>query len=203
MDYLDLGLALGFSSYENPSGAIYEQCKDESRNSNADGDVSFRATNLSWTNDDAMDEGEEPVEVIGDMSFSVNDCESGCHECREAWMSDDADNVYASCQDARPMRYGQLCKSNANTKMCSPGDDYCLKSYPYGDPARFKSRDAGCRSLPDAYLENLEYGKKKCKSRVGLCPECDFGQKCRWSYRADDADIWKGATAMCRCFESF
>lgn len=45
-------------------------------------------------NDDDGDDDEPAFEVIGDISWSVNDCAEGCHECYDAWMSDDPSNFY-------------------------------------------------------------------------------------------------------------
>ena len=47
---------------------------------------SFRSLDLD--NPD-WDEDDSAHEVYGDLSNSVNDCYTGCHECYDAWMSDD------------------------------------------------------------------------------------------------------------------
>lgn len=139
-------MGLGFSSYENAFGAIVDQC-DNVDAADADAPFALSASNFSWTNNDAMeddaddqdddeDDNEPAYEVIGDVSFSVNDCIVGCHQCHDAWMSDDPSFVYQQCLDERPMRFGRICGANANTDLCNPGDDHCVKSYPYGDPRR-------------------------------------------------------------------
>ena len=32
-----------------------------------------------------------------------------------------------------------------------------------------------------------------------LCKFCEEGERCSWSYRNDDPDLWRGYSAMCRC----
>lgn len=86
--------------------------------------------------------------------------------------------------------------------MCNPSDDFCMMSFPYGDPKRNRSDDAGCRSLPNSYYSDdseIKYGRKVCKNKNGFCKLCDDWERCTWSYRLDDDDKWRGATAMCRC----
>lgn len=173
-------------------------------------DVDLRVTmsEISWTSGDSVVEEEEDeedaYEVIGDAADNINQCDTGCHECYNAWMSNDVTNIYQICLEYRQMRFGTMCRDNHDASRCNWQNDFCLKSYPFGDPDRFASDDSACRTVPDSYLDNsnLKYGRKTCKDRAGLCPYCAEWESCNWSYLSDDPDKWRGYSAMCRCKET-
>ena len=102
------------------------------------------------------------------------------------------------------MKYGNACKERYRGVTCNSDDRYCLKSYPYGDPDKYKSDQKGCRSVPDTYLDSsqLKKAKRECPLSKGICGTCCDEEDCFWSYRKDDADKGKGATAMCRCMKN-
>jgi len=134
-------------------------------------------------------------------SASISDCGDDCFECNLCYMSNDPDNLYPVCNDFRPMRYSSPCtyKSRWTGDLCNANGP-CFKSYPFGDPEKYRAPDAECRTLPNPYLDlsAMKYGTRTCKTKQGFCSECS-GEPCNWSYRTDDPDRWKGATAMCRC----
>ena len=197
-------MAVAMSSYK--VGANYDLADDCDGNAQTDMDAAMVISNIKWTEGDSLvepDEDEDPEEIIGDIADDLNLCEEGCHECYNAWMSNDESNVYQVCLEDRPMRFGRPCSSGQDSSRCHSENAYCLNSFPYGDVDKYRSDDAACRTVPDSYLDedNLLYGRKRCKDRVGLCPYCGSSQRCSWSYRADDPDAWRGYSAMCRCVD--
>jgi hypothetical protein len=104
--------------------------------------------------------------------------------------------------DERVMKYGKKCEniSKWNHDICND-EGLCLRSYPYGDPAKTHSEEAKCRTPPASHIDGpFEYGKA-CKSSVaGLCSYgCSENEVCSNSWLAKDPLQKKSASATCRC----
>lgn len=152
------------------------------------------------------EEGEEDGElIIGEPTDSLSECEAGCTECRMSWREFTPNVVEATCMDTREMKYNKKCpnKKKWKNEKCN-AEGHCVKSYPFGDPDKMRSKEAACRTVPDALVnndnDNFKFSKKKCKSKNGLCGfGCEKNEVCRNSFLKDDDLKWKGASAMCRC----
>jgi len=157
--------------------------------------------NIRWTQGDAIVEGE-PEEVIGDVSMHLSDCDEGCSECHDAWMSNDPENFYQVCTDWTVYRFGNPCKiERHDISRCSWNDVECLWSYDYSDPRKFRSDTKACRTVPPSFITNeFKFGKKVHKNNnKGICRFTEGCSTCQWSWVTDDENKWKGASAMNRC----
>jgi len=133
----------------------------------------------------------DDIEVI-EPSNSLEDCEEGCFECYNAYMLYSPADVYQVCKETRAIKFGNKCPNNKkyNDERCN-AEGQCLKSYPYEDPKKWRSRDTACRTVPEAYLnpDLVKYAKKTCrKSKQGMCSTCSDDEKCSWSYLIEDPD---------------
>merc|ERR1712029_1306822 len=49
-------------------------------------------------------------------------------------------------------------------------EGHCVKSSPFGDPDKMRSKEAACRTVPDALVnndnDNFKFSKKKCSLRM-------------------------------------
>jgi hypothetical protein len=155
-------VAIGMSSYSvGENNSIDEFCELRA----GEGNVTF--SNFRWTNDDAIYE-EPAFEVMAGPSPRISDCGDDCYECNQCYMSNDPDNVYPVCNDYRPMRFSSPCpnKGRWNEDICNENGP-CFKSYPFGDPEKYRAPDAACRTLPEPYLDlsAMKYGSKVCKTK--------------------------------------
>lgn len=152
------------------------------------------------------EEGEEDGElIIGEPTDSLSECEAGCTECRMSWREFTPDVVEATCMDTREFKYNKKCpnKKKWKNEKCN-AEGHCVQSYPFGDPDKMRSKEATCRTVPDALVNNdnadFKFSKKKCKSKNGLCGfGCEKNEVCRNSFLKEDGLKWKGASGMCRC----
>merc|ERR1711993_128751 len=99
------------------------------------------------------EEEKEQVLVWGDAAPSLTEGMCGtmnCTECRESWFDGDASSKEYRCKDETEYRYTNMCNNNKRKKndLCMTGDEFCHWSYPAGDPKKWKSEDAACRSIP-------------------------------------------------------
>jgi len=161
-------------------------------------------SNIRWVADDSIQTDGEMI--VGEAADSLDQCEPGCTECRKCWNEFYPNEIEITCLDTREMKYNRKCpnKGRWSSEKCT-GTGFCVKSYPFGDPDKMRSKEAACRTVPDALAVSDKdlYGwsKKKCKSKNGLC---SFGcskkrEVCRNSWLLDDEDKWAGSSAMCRC----
>lgn len=54
----------------------------------------------------------EAREIIGTAADKLSQCDEGCTECRNAWMSDNESNVYQVCKDTTVYKYSNPCKES-------------------------------------------------------------------------------------------
>lgn len=122
-------------------------------------------------------------------------------------MSDDETNVYPVCTDWTVYRYGNPCKlERHDISRCAGATDeeYCLWSYDFADPAKFRSETKACRTVPQSYYNSdnseFKFSKKAQKNNnKGICRFAEDCSVCKFSWRNDDEQRWKGATNMARC----
>ena len=143
-----MALAVSSQNLDTDSDLV-DECASNER---SEDDSLVTISNIKWTINEAH--AEEPEEIISVVADNLNQCEEGCHECFNAWMSNDIDNVYQTCVDYRPMKFGRPCGPLQDQSKCNRENDYCLHSYPYGDLDKYRSVDASCRSVPDSYLDH-------------------------------------------------
>ena len=108
--------------------------------------------------------------------------------------------IWYQCVDTTIYKFGNECKNRHDKSMCAT-EGHCHKSYPHGDPEKMRSEHAGCRTIPDHYLEgDFKFGRRDSWSPTcGLCKDgCGEGS-CHNSWLRSDPDKWKSASAMCRC----
>lgn len=190
-------MAVGISVYENDN----EFC--EAAGTGCDQSM-LVVSEIRWTSGDSIVEvAPEPELIIGGPAERLDMCEDGCTQCNDSWMSDDETFIFQTCTDWTVYRYGGKCGKRLDQSLCNTGSDqYCHKSYPHGDPDKYSSIDAACRTVPPSYIEGeFNYATKECrKATAGLCRYGCNGT-CHNSWFIDDEEKWKGASAMCRCKE--
>ena len=123
----------------------------------SDEDVTPTPEDESGEDEGSDEEGEsdeEAYEIIGEATEYLFECEEGCTECRNAWMSDDPEFYYPVCTDDTVYRYGNACKEKHDRSRCNYGDDMfaCQMSYDFSDSAKFKSDTKACRTVPDSLM---------------------------------------------------
>lgn len=123
----------------------------------SDEDVTPTPEDESGEDEGSDEEGEsdeEAYEIIGEATEYLFECEEGCTECRNAWMSDDPEFYYPVCTDETVYRYGNACKEKHDRSRCNYGDDMfaCQMSYDFSDSAKFKSDTKACRTVPDSLM---------------------------------------------------
>jgi len=161
-------------------------------------------SNIQWNTDDSIEDPRGPI-ITGGPSPRLDDCvEEGCTQCSDGWYEFVPDDIFPVCTDYTVYKYSHVCSNTGkfNSATCNPDSEFCMKSYPWGDPDRHRSDHAQCRTAPMA-MENkeYEYSLKECRtSTSGLCANgCDAGQECRNSWPIDDEFKWKSSEAICRC----
>jgi len=161
-------------------------------------------SNIQWNTDDSIEDPRGPI-ITGGPSPRLDDCvEEGCTQCSDGWYEFVPDDIFPVCTDHTVYKYSHVCSNTGkfNSATCNPDSEFCMKSYPWGDPDRHRSDHAQCRTAPMA-MENkeYEYSLKECRTPTsGLCANgCDAGQECRNSWPIDDEFKWKSSEAICRC----
>lgn len=192
-------MALGVSVYE---AGVHNEISDTCTTSCSAPKAII--SNLQWNKDDSIEDPRGPI-ITGALSNSLMDCvEEGCTECRDGWHEFEPANVFPVCTDFTVYKYGNACSNvgRFSAATCNPADDYCMISYPWGDPERHRSEHAQCRSAPSGMNEGeCEYSTKECRTPTsGLCAMgCEDGQECRNSWPMDSEFKWKDPAATCRC----
>ena len=93
-----------------------------------------------------------------------------------AWLSTDESYIYAKCVDDRPMRYSRICTeflTSRHPNKCNE-DGTCMLSWPSEDPAKWKSEELACRTVPTSYEDEsiMEFVEAECAATEGFCPNC-------------------------------
>lgn len=168
---------------------------------------SVTVENVVWTSNDSLIE-EEAEEVIGEASEYLSDCsEEGCSQCNQAWMSNSPSNIYHVCTDFTVYKFGNKCNtSRHDVSRCATGEDhkFCLWSYDYADPAKFRSETKACRTVPDYYFTNTRRfsRRRQRNTRRGVCPYFPSDCQCYYSWfndRTVDPGWWRGYSALVVC----
>ena len=169
-------------------------------------DSNLTVENLVWTSGDSIVESTAE-EIIGGTSMYLSDCDEGCSECHDAWMSDNESDVYQVCTDWTVYRFGNVCNLDRHDISRCAGatsEEYCLWSYDFSDSRKFRSDTKACRTLPLSYFNSdnadFKFSKKAQKNNnKGTCRFTEDCSTCKFSWRQDDEQRWKGATNMARC----
>ena len=202
-------MALGISSYHVglDNDLSSQTCTSEC----SEMDTMTVISNVRWTTgdayaddtDDSGNDGGTGDIVVGGPAPALNsgNCGDDCAQCMEHYVDTDPTNMWYECVDWTIYRFGNKCGNNADKSKCMTGSDtYCHKSYPYGDADKFRSDDMACRTVPDIYI-NGDFNWARRATRNQSCGLCNYGceNECFRSWLSDDADRWRGASAMCRC----
>lgn len=87
----------------------------------------------------------------------LSDCDEGCSECHDAWMSDDTDNVYQVCTDEGvEYKFANPCNSRQNKDKCNTdSEEPCLISWDHSDTRKNRSPTKACRTVPESYRNDV------------------------------------------------
>ncbi len=125
----------------------------------------------------------EPGELVTEVASSVSLCGADCADCEASYFENLPTDITYTCNSEKLYQYTNQCGDSMDQSLCG-ADDKCLYSYPWGDRRRYRSREAGCRPVPDRLINNdMQFYRNKCKSNAyGLCAfGCIYDQKCRLS----------------------
>ena len=155
-------------------------------------------------------------EIIGTASEKLSQCDAGCTECHNAWMSNDESNVYQVCTDTTVYKYMNPCKEWHDKSTCATdSDEPCLMSYDFADTRKWRSDTKACRTVPESLRSELSGGasnddfrwsrKTRNDNKRGICSytadDTTCGE-CKFSFINDtnvDPNKWRGFSAMNRC----
>ena len=142
-------------------------------------------------------------------------CSSQCsggavHIANMKWTSDDSflsdlenEQLEEEQEDELIYSFGGQCPRRADDSACDPSKpELCFKSWPAGDEDKWRSEDAMCRTVPDAYIEGpFEYSRRPMRNQnAGLCKlGCEADEVCHKSWLAGDELKGRSPSAMGRC----
>lgn len=161
-------MAMGISVFEvGTQNEISQTCTSQCSSPKA------AISNIQWNTDDSIEDTRGPI-ITGGLSNRLDDCsEIGCTECRDGWHEFVPEEIFPICTDYTLYKYGNTCTNAGkfSDDTCNPESEFCLKSYPWGDPDRLRSDHAKCRTPPNSINDKeYEYSRKECrKPTSGLC----------------------------------
>ena len=152
-------------------------------------------------------EGTEVNEMaLGAPAESLEYCVDGCTDCRKGYYSFYPNFPIYQCVDMTVYKYGDECATlnsgKWSTEWCATGpDQWCHKSYPMDDPLGMNSPDAGCRTVPKAFIDSVFYWDfgPPCDDQYGLCIHGCGNNACVLGWPSGDPLKTNSPEAMCVC----